>query len=503
MSGQTFKSSIYSLKAKFFIYRALTYFSFLLLPIWLQKSQSLHPVMQGPVMILYITFMICQWYLLGKEIDHRFKIYFKVNSSLDRAVYRLLVGMISFIFYFNLLSLLPSKWTYNCFWVTWAILGTFYSWPTRGKIIRESVTVHFKDWFYLDSFEKTLLILIGIFFFITVPDLPSFASYDALKLYLDPGMRTNFQWWNFLTVNYYPFFSYDRLFKMGLFMHYYFVNVGIFLLMLYVLLRFFVHRRLAILGVFAFISSWSLIKLLATSAGMALTLPGIFSLLWIWSLIWSIRSATYRSGFMLGLVSYWGTLIYRDYAILTVIQFALIFYFMRKTNGWYKKKLLKYSLVGISLTLITIFLTQGPLLDNFNFKANTRSMIDTFCLLLDRKAFYAISLIGLVLWVLKIKYPYHKKLAQIYFDRQKQIQLSVAWPILILFAYFFDRSLIQAFALMWPLILLSVVVLEVLFQKIHRMRSQRNMIYLIYIIICLLDSHIEGRVKIWLNFFNL
>jgi len=45
--------------------------------------------------------------------------------------------------------------------------------------------------------------------------------------------------------------------------------------------------------------------------------------------------------------------------------------------------------------------------------------------------------------------------------------------------------------------------LEVLFQKIHRMRSQRNMIYLIYIIICLLDSHIEGRIKIWLNFFNL
>ncbi len=503
MSGQTFKSSIYSLKAKFFIYRALAYFSFLLLPIWLQKSVNLHHSVQGLVMIFYISFMICQWYLLGKEIDHRFKIYFKVNSSLDRAVYRLLVGMISFIFYFNLLSLLPSKLTYNGFWITWVLLGVFYSWPTRGKIIRESVTNHFRDWHYLDSFEKTLLILIGLFFFVTVPDLPSFASYDALKLYLDPGQQANFQWWNFLTVNYYPFFGYEHLFKMALFMHYYFVNIGLFLLMLYVMLRFFVYRRLAILGVFAFISSWSLIKILETSAGMALSLPGIFSLLWIWSMLWAIRSATYRSGFILGLISYWGTIIYRDYAYLTIIQFALIFFFMRKNNIWYKKQLLKYSLVGLSLTLLTVLLTTRPLLDNFNFQANTRGIVDTFLLLLNRKAFYGLSLIGLMIWVWKLKFPYGKWTGQIYFDRQKQIQLSVAWPVLMLFGYFFDRSLMQAFSLMWPLVLLSVIVLEALFQKINRMRSQRNMIYLIYIIICLLDSHIEGRMKICAKFFDL
>jgi cellulose synthase/poly-beta-1,6-N-acetylglucosamine synthase-like glycosyltransferase len=104
---------------------------------------------------------------------------------------------------------------------------------------------------------------------------------------------------------------------------------------------------------------------------------------------------------------------------------------------------------------------------------------------------------------LKLKFPYGKWTGQIYFDRQKQIQLSVAWPALMLFGYFFDRSLMQAFSLMWPLVLLSVIVLEALFQKINRMRSQRNMIYLIYIIICLLDSHIEGRMKICAKFFDL
>ena len=44
------------------------------------------------MLLVYLIFMIGQWYLLGKEIDHRLKIYYRVNSSMDRTVYRIFTG---------------------------------------------------------------------------------------------------------------------------------------------------------------------------------------------------------------------------------------------------------------------------------------------------------------------------------------------------------------------------------------------------------------------------
>ncbi|MEI8346865.1 MAG: hypothetical protein WCG27_05330, partial [Pseudomonadota bacterium] len=240
------ESSILWKKSKFFLYRMVSYFSFLLIPVWLQKSHHMHSALQGPVMMFYIIFMIGQWYLLGKEIDYRLKIYFKVNSSTDRLVYRLWLGMIFILIYFNLLTFLPMKWLYNSFWITWVALGLFYSWPTRGKIIRESVSTSFNEIYYLDAFEKTLLALIVIFFLISVPEVPALMDFEALKLYLDPSEKLNIQIWNFLTVNYYPFKHYPLLFKLAIFVHFYFVNVGLFLLIFYALLRYFVSRRLGL-----------------------------------------------------------------------------------------------------------------------------------------------------------------------------------------------------------------------------------------------------------------
>ena len=63
-------------KSKFFLNRAVSYFSFLLIPVWIQKTLELNFLTQALIMLLYMLFMAGQWYLLGKEIDHRLKIYF-------------------------------------------------------------------------------------------------------------------------------------------------------------------------------------------------------------------------------------------------------------------------------------------------------------------------------------------------------------------------------------------------------------------------------------------
>jgi hypothetical protein len=157
-------SGIARLKWKFFTYRAVSYFSFLCIPVFVQKGMHLGMGFQALFMSLYILFIVSQWFLLGKEIDHRFKIYFRVNSSIDRVVYRLFLGMIFFVILFNFISFLESRWIANSFWIIWISLGLFYSWPTRGKIIQESVSSSFGEFKFLDGFEKTLLSLILLMF---------------------------------------------------------------------------------------------------------------------------------------------------------------------------------------------------------------------------------------------------------------------------------------------------------------------------------------------------
>ena len=492
------ESGILYLKSKFFIIRVLTYFSFLLVPIWLPKTLNVPTGIQAMAIGLYTLFICSQWFFLGKEIDHRLKIYFRVNSSMDRIVYRLFLGMFFFILYFNVLSLLPSKWIYNFFWVTWAFLGIFYSWPTRGKIIRESVTSNFTEFRYLDSFEKTLVILTVILFVISIPDLPMITNREALKLFFDPGERVSGFLWNFITINYYPFYKYDELLKMAWSLHFYFINLGLFLVCFYALLRFFLSRRLSLLGVFALLSSWSWTKYLVADYGASLT--STYSLLWIWTLLWVTRSSTYRTGLFLGLVGLYGVLIDQVWIWLWLPQALLMAYFLKDKTGWFKKQLLRYAGFGLVLSVIVALIHEGYMstleVDLSSFAKEVYSSI-------QRKAFFALAPLGLLISIIysfdwKIKFLQNLKI-----DRTYLRHLILSAIILIFFSVLSGSGIFSSLSIMWLLSLFSLVPLELIFQTMSRLRSSRNMVYLIYILICLLDSHFEGRVKILLRTFDL
>jgi hypothetical protein len=491
-------SSILILKSKFFLYRIVSYFSFLLIPVLVQKSLHLNSAIQAFMMSLYIFFMLGQWFLLGKEIDHRFKIYFKVNSSIDRIVYRLMLGMITMIMYFNLLAYLPSKWINNIFWVTWVVLGIFYSWPTRGKIIQESVTSNFTEYRYLDRFEKTLVGLCILMFVTSIPEFPSLLNKEALKLFFDPMEKFSHQIWNFLTINYYPFRKYPALFKIAWCMHFYVVGMGMFLITFYAFLRFFVSRRLSLLGVFAVLSSWSFSKILGNNFGASLTTT--YSLTWVWTLLWVAKSSTYRSGLFLGLISYLGSVINQSFSFLVFIQVPyLYFYLLRDKTYWYKRQVIKYSILGVFLTLLTLISN----LDSFeNLNSIDSHLVSNIFKLINRKAFFGLAIFGVLTLVIKIFWPNFKMIKNVKIDSGKVNNFTVSVCILILYSFFFDSYLIKSFSIMWIIAFLSVLPLEVIFQTLTRLRSRRNIIYLIYIIICLLDSHFEGRVKIFLRMFK-
>ena len=488
------KSRILALKSKFFLYRALIYFSFLLLPVWVQKIEGLPNLSLVGLMFLYILFMGSQWFHLGKEVDHRLKIYYRVNSSIDRVIYRLILGMLIVLIYFNFLSFFPIKWANNLFWATWVVSGIFYSWPTRGKIIRESVSSNFNEFRYLDSFEKTLVGLIVLMFFFSLPEISELTEPEALKLYFDPHEYLNSQIWNFIKINYIPFHKYPFLTKLAWGMHFYVVQLGLFLMVFYAFLRFFISRRLSLLGVFALLSSWSFSKLLVHNLGISFF--STYSLIWIWTLLWVTKSSTYRSGLFMGLIGLLGTIIYQPFVLLYIAQ-LLIMYFLtlKHKTFWFRRQVVKYNSLGIIFIFLTLLLGGGWSGVSEFWKLNVLQDIST---LVGRKAFYSLSFIGLILIFAKI---YKVKILEPFKIKTEKLKiLLISILLFLVFSIPYKSFLIEGFSLMWFITFCSLIPLEILFQATSRLRSRRNMLYLIYILICLLDSHFEGRVKIFLRF---
>lgn len=451
------------------------------------------------MMIFYMLFMMGQWFLFGKELDHRLKIYFRVNSSMDRILYRFLTGMVFFILYFNLLSFLPHKWIYNCFWITWVCLGLFYSWPTRGKIIKESVSSSFSEFRFLDSFEKTLVGLILLMLVFSMPDFPKLTNFSALKLFFDPSEILSSHFWNFLLVNYYPFKSYPDLFKIAISMHFYYICLGLFLICFYALLRYFVSRRLSLLGVFALISSWAFSKILDVHYGDSLQTT--FALFSVWSMLWITKSSTYRSGLFLGLIGYYGAIVNSAYAIIFPLNMGLLyFFFLKDKTPWFRRQLLKYALFGAVLVLVVV-LGSPDVHETFKpFEFNL--LIQNFNTIFERKAFNILSVFGVGILFIKVIYPKIALLREFKVDQYKLTEMVTLLFLYGVFAATVDYRLINSFSMMWPIALFSLIPLELLFQSISRLRSRRNMIYLVYILICLLDSHFEGRVKIFMKLFD-
>ncbi len=490
-------SDIIRAKFKFFLNRAIVYFAFLLVPVWTQKCIEMDLGTQSLTMLLYMAFMAGQWFLLGKEIDYRLKIYFRVNSSVDRIIYRLLLGMAVLIIYFNLLFLLPTEIIKHFFWGTWISLGLFYSWPTRGKIIKESVTTHLGEFTHLDSFEKTLLFLIIILFIVSIPQLGTFDSIDAVKFNLDPSGKISDQLWNFLYINYFPFKKFPRLFSMAFNLHVYVVFMGTFLLSFYALLRFIVCRRLALLGVFSLLSSWAFAQFIYAS--LALVLPTTFSVIWIWSLLWVVKSATYRSGLFLGIIIYIGTLLHASYFLLLIPHFVSVYYlFLRDKTSWYKKQLLKYTAFGVGMAILTLLLEKFNMGDFYKLDFGYFSEL---AYLVGRKAFFSLSFFGVLVLPLFLVKRGYKLFSEIKIQ-QSSFQIVVfSFASLIIFSLFFDSYVVRSFSGMVLLATLSLIPIEILFQTLSKLRSSRNMIYLIYILVCLLDSHFEGRVKVFFKMF--
>lgn len=493
------KSDILRQKWIFFLNRIVTYSLFLLLPVWIQKTVQINPLMQFFLVLMYIMFMFGQWYLLGKEVDHRLKIYYRTSSSMDRIIYRTILGSIIMILIFNIFSVFPVGIQKNLFWWFFGLVGLYYSWPTRGKIINDSSLTQFSEYRYLDSFEKSVLFISILMFMVTLPEIPKFENTEALKLYLDPQENINQIFWNYLSLLFVPFKKFNKLYFLSWFAYIYIIGLGLFLFSFYGILRSFFSRRLALLGIFALISSWSCTKLLVANVNHLLTTT--FSVSWVWCMLWSTKSSTYRSGFILGLIHFFGVLFDPNYIYLIPITllFSLRFLFKDKTT-WYRKQIVKYMTLGVVLSLIALGNVSD---DNIKFNpvdlANFWSQIK---MVFDHKGFYVMSFFGLLTLLTYKNEKVVSKVGHFKFDFKRLNQLLVFYFIFVGLGFLLDENFIISFSALWFITLLSILPLEWLFQSLTRFRSKRNIIFFFYILVCLMDSHFEGRIKIFIKLLN-
>lgn len=492
-------SNIFIEKSKFFLNRVLIYFSFLLLPVWIQKTLEINIFVQSLMMLCYLMFMVGQWYLLGKEIDHRLKIYFRANSTIDRVLYRLVIGNATMVLIFNLMSFIPDSIVRHFFWGFFVIIGLFYSWPTRGKIIEESVSTQFTEYKYLDAFEKTVLFITIGLFICSMPNFPFLSNLETFKLIVDPEEKMNTQFWNYLHMNFYPFRRFPHLVNLGWSMHFYYVSIALYLLAFYGIMRFFISRRLSILGLFALISTWSFSLFLRKDPYVCATTT--FGVLWVWSILWCVKSSTYRSGLMYGLLCFGGVVLnYNNFFLFPLGLALLYFLFLKENTDWYRIQFVKYTFLGMLLILVTLithidlrFLESGM---------SPSQLVNYLSIIIKRKAFYALSFIGLISLIILIIRPKLKPFNILTVDVGRLRELSLLIVCLIIGGMIMEKELLQSFGLLWFVAFLSILPLEWIFQSISRLRSRRNFIYMIYVMVCLLDSHIEGRFRILYNFYE-
>ncbi|MBI2521499.1 MAG: hypothetical protein HYV97_13865 [Bdellovibrio sp.] len=172
--------------------------------------------------------------------------------------------------------------------------------------------------------------------------------------------------------------------------------------------------------------------------------------------------------------------------------------FLNEKTFWFRKQFLKYNLFGVVLIILVLVFkdfANVATYKNFDFFSEVLSI-------LQRKAFFTLSWIGLPLAIAKILADQKIIFKSFHIPREKIVQFLLCILILIAATKFLGPSIGGTLALMAAVTVFSLIPLELVFQTMAKVRSQRNIIYLLYILICLLDSHFEGRLKIFIKFID-
>jgi len=402
---------------------------------------------------------------------------------------------------FNGLSILPGKWQVNFFWITWILIGLFYSWPTRGKIIQESISSNMSEFRYLDVFEKTILSTTLILFFISISFIPPLQTAEGLKIFYSTGQSISPLFWDFVRMTLIPFKNHSHLSTYAYFSFMHYLSLGMYLLLIYGVSRHFFSRRVSLMSALLCISSWMFYKnMLNYPASLASAVPTI---LFFWVFLWMKKNSSYRATLFVSLTCFYTSLFFPLLGIFQLLC-ALIILLLRKNTQWIFFQHIKYAATGVVLLFLNI-LYWMPV--NFsNSQANVH-ILDFFRDLMRDKGIHIIFIISFVLMIYSVfahKFSELKKILILEFKTLiTLVSLILYGLITFILSYYSHFSTGVLFTnTYWIIPIITMLTLDQIFLHLNKLRSKRNFIISIYYLIIMLDSHTEGRFKALLEVFK-
>ena len=149
--------------------------------------------------------------------------------------------------------------------------------------------------------------------------------------------------------------------------------------------------------------------------------------------------------------------------------------------------------MGVMISISIFFVS----FDNLNLEyMNTSLLVENTADYIYRKAFFAIAPIGLILALMYLANRSRMFFTYVNFDQNKFREVIFGILALLTVGILINPSLISGFSIIWMLSFFALIPIEWIFQSISRLRSKRNLIYAMYILVCLLDSHLENRFRI-------
>jgi len=428
---------------------------------------------------LLVLFFIFNFYLFGDLVEYIFKIHYRVGSSINRLISRVLIG------YFLVLILkefLALEYFIMFFYFFIGLNFIYFSYPTRSRLHDLTMRSHFSEFKFLDKSERVVLVLIILYFIFSIPYVGPGISEQTGQGVL--GVLLNLIKSNLNS-------------SLAIISYKYLFYGSVLLACLYSSLRVFFSRRIALLGVFLLQSNWSFYKLYEGDLNI-LTYSCLVTILF-WLYFFSLKSLTYRSGLLFGLFLPASIILENNFiwSFLLVALFLVIS--LRRYGNWYILQFFRYASGG------ALFASLG-LFGGLDFRSLGYFSITDLALsagqVFKNKAFFINSINSIILIGVFgfIKLSSVKKWITVRgFNKFSFIFLPVYWISFSLFKFSKLNNLLSVQVVL--LSFLSLPVVDFVVWRLNNHRDKRTAVYFLFIVFVLLDSHLDGRVKVFFSSF--
>ena len=439
----------------------------------------------GLCLSIFVAYFVgMNFYMVGLYLDYIFKIYYHLNSSLDRMVYRLIFGAsFTSILFVALIFMFGEKYLLNFSFLIVTINLIFSVYPTSARVIHNNVSSNLGELKHLDNLEKVLLGMFGIYFFFSVPDISFLSGTEYKSLLTKDLFHQNFK---FVESMFYFINLTHRLTG-----YFYFFLGGLYYLIIYSFFRFFYSRRVSLIGILAIITNWNLSKLVyadITTYGTSLYL-----LAFIWGLLWVNTSKSYRTNLFFGMILSLSA--HHPLQIsMTILFLGLTSIFLTSDvrTTWAKIQSLKYMSLGV-LFAVALAIIDIMIGDDFLLLQKQQLSFNLFF----KKSYNILSALGAVVFTVTYFLAKKGKLNKSYSFLNLAnyllftLAFSAALFILSQNGKLFDISAYTYFLI----VLFSLPALELVLNSLGLFHRKRNLIFFLYILFTILDSHFESRIK--------